>query len=156
MIIPVIHSKPESGIFNLVGQPAVTFQSLRNRIRVSFFHSPELNITGIGARSGVRNIENIADFRVISRIVKQCNSGRTAPHVPSHAAIPRLVIRAGSRVGTLGVDHELLMVRIFVQPCRRCQKCLPAFSAVCEHPLSSDGKLRESLVFSRHSVPPIL
>ena len=74
VIVPVIHSKPESGIFNLVCQPAITFQNLRNRIPVSLFHSPELNITGIYPCSGVRNIKYVTDFRIISRIIYERNS----------------------------------------------------------------------------------
>ena len=156
MIVPVIHRKPERGIFNLVCQPAVTFQNLRNRILVPFFHSPEPDITGIFPCSGVRNIENIADFLVTTCIVKQCNSGRTALNVPSNALVPCFKIRAGGRVGTLSVDHELFMVWIFVQPCRRCQKRLPVFGAVSEKFFCPRRKLRESLVFSRHLCPPIL
>ena len=156
VIVPIVHSKPESGIFNLVCQPSVTLQNLRNRIHVSLLHRPELNIPGINPCSGIRNIKYVLNFRIISRIIYKRNSGRTAFHVPSHALVPGLVIRAGSRVGTLGENQELFTVWIFVQPCRGRQKCLPVFNTVGEHPLSPCGKLRESLVFSRHSAPPIL
>ena len=122
VVVPVIHSKPERGIFNLVCQPAVTFQNIGNSVFVPFLHRPEPDITGIFPCSGVRNIEYVLNFRVISRVVKQHNSGRTTLHIPSHALVPCLKIRTGGRVGTLGENQELFVVWVFVKPCRCCQK----------------------------------
>ena len=114
------------------------------------YHQTEASLADLG------NIENITDFRIISRIIYECNSGRTTLDIPSHALVPSLKIRAGGRVGTLGENQELFMIRIFVQPCRGRQKCLPVFSAVCEKLFRPRSKLCESLVFSRHLCPPVL
>ena len=152
VIIPVIHSESERGIFNLVCQPAVTFQNIGNSVPVPFFHRPELNTKRIGACSGIRNVKYVTNFRITSRIVKQCDSGRTALHIPSHALVPRLKIRAGGRVGTLGKNQELFVVRIFVQSRRRYQKCLPVFSTVSEHPFSfSSQRAYRLMLFVVHA-----
>ena len=46
-----------------------------------------------------------------------------------HSLVPQFVIRTGRGVGPLGVDHELFVVWVFVQPCGGGEKVRPALVA---------------------------
>ena len=50
-------------------------------------------------------------------------------NIAAHSFVPKFVVRAGRGVGPLGIDHELFVVWVFVQPCGGGQKICPALIA---------------------------
>ena len=53
----------------------------------------------------------------MNRYVQQGNALGAAPDIAVHAVIPDIVGCTGDGVGPLGVDHELVGVGIFIEPC---------------------------------------
>ena len=119
-----------------------------------FIELPEIYITGHSAPASVRHVKNIAQNRVCPASVNQRDPSGSTPHIAAHTAVPDLIFRAGRRVGTLGVDHQLFRERIFVQSRGGRQKIGPFLKTACD----PSGDLRRHLLVSfqiiRHSRPP--
>lgn len=62
-------------------------------------------------------------------MVDQGDAFRTPANIAPHSLVPKFVIRASCGFGALGVDHELFVVWVFVQPCGGGQKICPALAA---------------------------
>ena len=79
---------------------------------------PQVQASGIGPGSGIRDIKHIAQSLAVTAGVDERYALGTAPHIPAHRIVPDIKLRADSGVRALGMDHDLLMIRIFVQPRR--------------------------------------
>ncbi|WP_418430825.1 hypothetical protein [Blautia sp.] len=80
-----------------------------------FLHLPQIRPTGMFPFPGIRHIEDIAQPQSVSGIINQGNPFGAAPDIPAHLFIPEVIFRAGGSVRTLGINHHLLMIRVFVK-----------------------------------------
>ena len=86
----------------------------RRRYRVLIF-LPVLPQLGPGflSAAGVSHIEHIAQKGPAAAVVDDGDARGPPTHIPAHPLIPEIIFRAGGGVGPLGVNQELLGVRIF-------------------------------------------
>ena len=96
------------------GNPVIALQHGCYGIHVLLLQLPQPGCARMFTGSGVGNIEHIAQTGTVPGIVHQGNALGTAPHIPAHFVIPQVVLGAGSGVRALGINHHLLMERVFV------------------------------------------
>jgi hypothetical protein len=97
---------------------------------------PQVQASGIGPGAGVRNIKYIAQSLAVAAGIDERDALGTAPHIPAHCIVPDVELRTGGGVRALGMDHDLLVIRVFVQPRRGGEEGLPALQASGQLPLS--------------------
>ncbi|MFT9076751.1 hypothetical protein [Ethanoligenens sp.] len=133
MFLPIFVHQLSGDLLQLVGKTLFAgnlvflFQRRRNRILMLRAVLPKERVSGIVPASRVGNVKDVPDSRPIAGGVDERNPLAAAPDVPVHFFVPKLIPGAGCRFGPLGVDHELLMIRIFVEPRGGFQKIRPAF-----------------------------
>ncbi|MBR3999758.1 MAG: hypothetical protein IKI93_15620 [Clostridia bacterium] len=132
VVVPVFGDKTGGDLFKLIGKAAfgrhikAAFQSRCYGILMLLPVFPKKRAAGVFSAAGVRNIEYIFEFWGISVRVDQSDTTGAAPDISvQQFAVPHIIGSAGSGIGTLGEDHKLLMVGVFVQPCGSFQKCRP-------------------------------
>ena len=131
------------------------FQSFLHRWYIFILHFPQINRTGVSSGSGVRNIKNIFESRLVSAVIQQCDTFRTTFYIAIHFVIPKVIFRTSRSIRSLCMNHQLLMVRIFIKTTGSCQKRSPSL------PASSDltgGIFRHSCIIRClrcHQHPPI-
>ena len=120
MIVPILTRQLSGYIRELLGEivtgnAVVLLQHGRHRPNVLFFQLPQPGCTGMFTGAGIGNIEHIAQAKLVAGIVHQGNTLGATAHIPAHFFIPQVVLGAGGGVRALGVNHHLLMERIFVE-----------------------------------------
>lgn len=120
MLVPIFAGQLSCHIGELLGEivtshAIVALQHSRHRPLVLFLQLPQPGGAGVGPSAGVRNIEYIAQAGPVAGIVHQGDALGTAPHIPAHPVVPQVVLGAGGGVRALGVNHHLLMERVFVE-----------------------------------------
>ena len=130
--------------------------SQRRRYRRSIFRiqRPKERLPGITPAPGVRYIKHIPKLHPVRCRTEQGNSFAASPHITVHGVVPKIVARAGRRIGPLGVNEQLLMVRIFVEPCRRGQKARPLLRIARNLTCHSFCQLLIINHFPGHGSPP--
>ena len=96
---------------------------------------PQVQASGIGPGAGVRNIKHIAQSLAVAAGIDERDALGTAPHIPAHRIVPDVELRTGGGIRALGMDHDLLVIRVFVQPRRGGEEGLPALQASGQLPL---------------------
>ena len=91
---------------------------LHDRLPVFVLHLPELHRAGISALPGIGYIKYIPEPWELAAGIDQGNALGTALHIAPHGIIPEIIFRACRGIRTLGKDHQLLMVRVFIKPGR--------------------------------------
>ena len=99
---------------------------------IALVHFPLKRRSGMLLCAGVSNIEHIPQFGVISVGVDEGYALGAAPDIPPHGLVPEVVLRAGGGIWPLGVDHELLVIRVLIKPCGGGQKPCPCLVAACD------------------------
>ena len=135
-------------------QAVLPLQHGMDGIRIGFVHLPKKRAAGIFPAACVRHIEYIMDPGNIGRGIHQGNSLGAAPHISAHGVVPQIEARTGRGVRPLGVDHQLLMVRVFVKAGGCPQEGSPVLVAARNLPRSILGHLRVGQCFFRHPVSP--
>ncbi|UZT81656.1 hypothetical protein [Caproicibacterium sp. BJN0003] len=157
MLLPIFVRQLSGDLLQLVGKTffagndVLLFQRRRNRILMLRAVLPKVWTAGIFPATRVGNIEDIPDSRLVAGCVDEGDPFSAAPDVPAHFFVPDLITGTGRRVGALGVDHKLFVVRVFVEPRGGFQKIRPAFvtgSDLCRRVV---GHLRQNLHITRHS-----
>ena len=120
MLVPILTRQLSGHIGELLGKivtgnTVVALQHGRHRPDVLFLQLPQPGGTGMFTGPGVGNIEHIAQAGPVAGIVHQGDTLGATAHIPSHFFIPQVVLGAGGGVRALGVNHHLLMERIFVE-----------------------------------------
>ena len=123
-----------------------------HRIQMALLQLPQPGSAGMFTGSGVGNIKNIAQAGSVPGIVHQSDSLGAAPYIPAHLFIPQIVLCTGGSVRALGVDHQLLMERIFVEAGGVGEKARPLLPAAGELPRHLIGHLRILFCFGWHGV----
>ena len=90
------------------------------------------------------------------RRTEQRNSLTATADIAVHGVVPKIVARAGRRVRPLGVNEQLLVIRIFVEPCRRGQKARPLLRIARNLTCHSFCQLLVINHFPGHGGPPSL
>lgn len=96
------------------------------RIEVRFQHFPDgllrplgqlpgLHAPGAAARAGVRNIKDITHTHSARTGSQQRDALGPAPDVPVHGVVPKLVPGTGRCIRALGIDQQLIAIRVLVQ-----------------------------------------
>ena len=111
---------------------------------------PEMHGARVFPFAGVGHVKDVSQLRFLAACVYKGNAGGAAPDKAPHLFVPEIVLGAGGRVRPLGVDHDLLVIRILVEPRRCAQELRPAFVAACELPLRCVCHLPVFLIFTRH------
>ncbi|MST91361.1 hypothetical protein FYJ76_05320 [Ruthenibacterium lactatiformans] len=154
--IPILTCQSGSDLFKLrhkavfTGNIVGTFQGRRYRIGIFLPVVPAPHGDRVFPASGVGHIKDVPQAWIVAAGVDQGNSFGATAHIAPHAVIPEVVFRTGNGIGTLGIDHELFIERILVEPCRRLQKAGPASIAAGDLPRGVIGHLRIELKFAWH------
>ena len=111
---------------------------------------PEVHGAGVLPFAGVSHIKDVSQLWLLTACVYKGNAVGAAPDKAPHLFVPEIVLGAGSCVRPLGVDHDLFVIRILVEPCGCAQELRPAFVAACELPLRCVCHLPVLLIFTRH------
>ena len=161
MFIPVCVCERDRNAFQLCGQgmsmSAVTiFKRIVDSIRILVFHFPQIEAKGILPFTGIADIEDIANLRIISTVIDQRDPLGTAPDVPPHSVIPQIILRTGRCIRTLSEDHELFMIWILVQPCSRSQERCPLLIAPRDLSRSAVSQLNQGLCVCRQLMSSFL
>ncbi|WP_313293053.1 hypothetical protein [Faecalispora jeddahensis] len=121
MILPIFVRQLSGDLIQLIGKAFFSgnliflFQRRRNRVLMLRTVLPKVRTAGIVPAARVGNIKDVPDSRPVAGRVDERDPLTAAPDIPAHFFIPKLISGAGRRVGALGINHELLMVRVFVQ-----------------------------------------
>ncbi|MEF2838865.1 MAG: hypothetical protein U0N82_14230 [Oscillospiraceae bacterium] len=98
--------------------------------RFEFFTELEqIGSAAVGMNAGITNIKHIFDFRVISGGINEGDAPSATLNIPTHLIVPDFIACTGSGIRALGIDHKLLMVRIFIKPSHRAQERSPVLMA---------------------------
>ena len=100
----------------IIGNGKLFLQSGGNCLLMLRVVFPEIGASGAFGAAGICHIEYILEFGIVSRIVNEGDALCSPANVTPHSLVPQFVVRAGSGVGPLGIDHELFMVGVFVNP----------------------------------------
>lgn len=76
---------------------------------------PEIGTAGAFRGAGIRYIEHIFQLRSIPGVIDKGDAFRTPANITPHPLVPQFVVRAGRGFGALGIDHELLVVGVFLK-----------------------------------------
>nr|WP_243424343.1 hypothetical protein [Gemmiger formicilis] len=157
VIRPVFFCQTGGHIGQLLGQffaahTVVALQHRHDRHGVFLVHRPQPGGAGVFTGAGVGNVKHIPQPGPVPGIVHQGDALGPAPHIPAHAVIPQVVLGAGGGVRALGVDHQLLMERVFVKPGGGGEKARPLLPAAGELPRHLIGHLRILFCFGWHGV----
>ena len=98
----------------IIGNGKLFLQSGGNCLRMLRVVFPEIGAAGAFGAAGICHIEHILEFGIVSRIVNEGDALCASANITPHSPVPQFVIRTGRGVGPLGVDHELLVVRVLV------------------------------------------
>ena len=138
IVIPIFLSETFCQIFDLYIQRVRSFcavvgrQHRRHCRQMLLTKLPQIHIPGMCSFAGIRHIEDIAKPVAVSSGVNQGNALGTAAYKASHGVVPHIILGTGRRVRSLCMNHDLLMIRVLIQP--RCcfQEGLPAFQTACQ------------------------
>ena len=108
------------------GDGELLFQVSGDRLFMLRTVAPEVGTAGSFAAAGVGDIEHILELRSVPRGINQGNALGSPADVAAHVLVPDVKAGTGSGFRALGIDQELLVVRILVQPGGGVQKIGPA------------------------------
>ena len=140
VLIPVFIRKLGSNRFQLlpqavgVGNLVSTFQHGRDAVRMLRTKLPQPDGTGVFQTASIRYIENISELGFVTSGINECDAFGTTAHISTHGLVPDVILSASSGVGPLGMDHDLLVVGVLVQPCGGGEKIRPSLIASGELP----------------------
>ena len=120
VVVPVFRRKLGGDILQLVGKTVFTgnaipiFQSGGHSLLMFRAVLPQPGAAGVFFLAGVGYIKHIAHPVLAGAGVNEGDALGPLHHIPAHLFIPQVVIGAGGGVRALGVDQQLVTVRVFV------------------------------------------
>lgn len=115
---------------------------------------PKVRTAGVFPAAGVGYIKHVADFCLVSTGVNERDSPAAPADVTPHGPVPEVIFGAGRGVRPLGIDQELLMIGVLVQPSGGGEKGRPLLQAPGELPSSILREPGVLLCLICHPVPP--
>ena len=85
---------------------------------------PEVHGAGVLPFSSVGHVKDVPQLRLLAACVYKGNAGGAAPDKAPIIFCSEVILGAGGRVRPLGVDHDLFVVRILIEPRRCAQGCV--------------------------------
>ncbi|MCL1855067.1 MAG: hypothetical protein FWF86_04980 [Clostridia bacterium] len=137
MLLPIGFRELRGNVTELMFQPyragdtVPAFQGGRGGGFIAFVHLPLEGCSGLFPSAGVRDIEHIPQLGVAAIRVNEGYALGTATDIAAHGLVPEGIVRAGGRIGPLGVDHKLFKVGIFIEPCGSGEKPRPFLATAC-------------------------
>ena len=158
VIVPIFRRKLGGDLLKLFREVAAghvkpLLQRRRYRVLIFLPVLPQLG-PGFLSAAGVSHIEHIAQKGPAAAVVDDGDARGSPTHIPAHPLIPEIIFRAGGGVGPLGVNQELLGVRIFIETARRGEKGRPFLIAAGDLVGGVVGQLRVGLDLTRHRQGP--
>ena len=101
------------------------FQRRGHCRQVRLLQRPQPGRTALPPCAGVGDVKDIPQHRATPAVVHKGNTSRPAFDIPPHAVVPKIIRRTGRGVRPLGVDHELIQIRILIEPGSSLQKSRP-------------------------------
>lgn len=160
ILLPIFVCQLSGDLFQLVcktlfaGNGILPFQRRRNRVLMLRAILPKIRTAGILTVSCVGNIKDVPDSWPVAGCIDERDPLAAAPDVPAHFFVPKLISGASCRVRALGIDHELLMIRILVEPCGGFQKIRPVLMTGGNQCCRVVGHLCQSLHITWHIENP--
>ncbi|MDO5545867.1 MAG: hypothetical protein Q4F81_08600 [Eubacteriales bacterium] len=159
VIVPIFICQLSGNTGQLLGKIAVcdTIAALQHGGHwndMFWLHGPEPRAAGVFPFPGVRDIKDIAQPWPVPGIVHQGNSPGAALHIPAHPVIPKVILRTSGGIRALGIDHQLLMVGIFVKAGGGSKERRPFLPAAGEPGCHLVGHLCIQFCFTRHGFEP--
>ena len=152
VVVPILGGQGHGDDLQLLHKAAVAgdliglLQRSGHCRQVHFFQRPQPGRTALPPGAGVGDVKDIPQRRAVSAVVHKGNTSRPALDVPTHAVIPEVIRRTGRSVRPLGVDHELIQIRILIKPGGSLQKSRPSTGLPQLH-RRMVGHLRVEFVF---------
>lgn len=156
VILPVGLRLTAGDLIQLMGQPVLgrhsvfIFQQGGNCQTVIFVDRPDKGRTGLLAGAGVRNIEHIPQSHLTGADIQQGDALCAPADIAVHNIVPQVVFSAGGGFRALGVDEQLVAVRILVQPGCGAEKACPAAVVAGDLPRGGLGQVDIRLRFRVH------
>ena len=159
VVVPVGFCQLSGNVCNLLTKPFMvnavfSCQHFRYRLEQVIVELPHLRVTGIAPNPGIAYIKDIMQPRDTAGLVEQGDTLRPSAHIAVHPIVPDVKTRAGSRIRTLGIDHQLVGKAVLVQPGCRSQVVRPVFPIPRQPVCRALGKGEIFFGFVWHCVPP--
>ncbi|MFT8888068.1 MAG: hypothetical protein ABF904_04550 [Ethanoligenens sp.] len=160
IVQPILVGHLRGDMLQLVGKSVFAghlifpFQQSRNRVLMLRAQLPKERAAGIFPAARVGYVEHIFQPGPVARGVDKRDALAAAPDVPVHLFVPEIVPGASRRIRPLRVNHELLMIRVLVEPRGGGQKIRPALAAAGDLRRRVLGHLRVCLHLAWHVVIP--
>ena len=162
MVAPVFRSKLRSDALELLrkavfaGNAVITLQHGAHAVGMRVFQLPQVDAAGVFLSAGVGNVKDVFEPRLVAGSVDEGDARAAAPDIAPHLLVPEVVLRAGGGLRALHIDHELLVVGVFIQPCGGGQERRPRQMAAGDLPRGALRLLRVGLQFVGHKQNPPL
>ncbi|WP_409968034.1 hypothetical protein RFF05_16095 [Bengtsoniella intestinalis] len=98
---------------------------------VRLLHCPQNRAARLLPTARIFYIKDISNFIVIPRGVNEGNAGCPTSHIAIHGIVPQPKFGTGRGIGSLGMDHQLFMERILVEPSHSGKQCRPVGETGC-------------------------
>ena len=160
MIAPVIQRLLLRNLFDLRRQrhrgirKESVFQSQLDAGKRASGDLPGTDIDGVLPGAGLRDIENIPQAQGTLIKLQQSDALVAAVNIAVHGIVPKVIFGAGGGIGPLRVDQQLILVVVFVEPCRSGEERRPFTVISRDLPGSFICQLGIGLYFCGHVFTP--
>ena len=119
--VPIFLCQPGCDVFQLrreaipAGDLKAALQRRTHHLAMLWPVLPEVGIQAVVHTARVRYIKHISQYRSALAGVDQRDALGPPAHIAAHGLVPQVVLGAGRGVRALLVDHELLVVGIFLK-----------------------------------------
>ena len=160
IVIPVFIRKLCGDTFKLIGKTFASVYLVTVLKHIGYGFSvfltvlPKIRGSRTFGSACVRHIKYIAQSRSFSVVVDEGDALGAAPDISAHFFVPEVILGAGDGIRALGVDHDLLGIRVLIQPGSGGEKARPPLVTAGNLPLRFVCHLHICLQFAWHRVPP--
>ena len=153
VVAPILGGQGRGDDLQLLHKAAVAgdliglFQRRGHCRQVRLLQRPQPRRTALPPGAGVGDVKDIPQRRAVSAVVHKGNALCPAFDIPPHAVVPEIIRRTGCGVWPLGIDHELIQIRILIKPGSGLQKSRPSAEAAGQLHRCMVGHLRVEFVF---------
>jgi len=135
----------------VLGGAVLPLQCRHNSGVVLRLHLPQVGRPRAPNRTGVRHIKNVLQMGPSAAVfTDQGDALRTGFHPAPHSVVPQFHAGTGRGVRALGMEQELVIERIFVEPATGVQVPFPTVHASCDFVGGVVCQLGYELKFAYH------